>query len=89
MASYENVDHREPRYILPKFEDLPPVAGQPQGCLWGFFDKPGKKDELGSKFGLCFLPYSKIFDVISSQLPQPIGGAGGSKRDPIRKSCPA
>lgn len=36
-------------YIFPAFDDLPPVPGQPQGCLWGFFDKDGKKDELEIK----------------------------------------
>lgn len=32
---------------LPKFDDLPPVKGMPQGCAWGIFDKDGKKDHLG------------------------------------------
>lgn len=35
-------------YQFPKFEELPKVEGEPQGCLWGFFDKDGKKDEIGS-----------------------------------------
>jgi hypothetical protein len=30
------------------FDELPKVEGEPQGCLWGFFDKDGKKDECGS-----------------------------------------
>jgi hypothetical protein len=34
---------------FPAFDDLPKVEGQPQGCLWGFFDKDGKKDQIGSK----------------------------------------
>lgn len=33
---------------FPAFDELPKVEGEPQGCLWGFFDKDGKKDELGS-----------------------------------------
>lgn len=33
---------------LPKFDDLPPVEGMPQGCAWGIFDKDGKKDVLGT-----------------------------------------
>jgi hypothetical protein len=33
---------------FPKFDDLPKVEGEPQGSLWGFFDKDGKKDEVGS-----------------------------------------
>ncbi|KAJ6063341.1 uncharacterized protein N7446_007461 [Penicillium canescens] len=33
---------------LPKFDDLPPVEGMPQGCAWGVFDKNGIKDLLGT-----------------------------------------
>jgi hypothetical protein len=36
-------------YVFPPFDELPRVEGQPQGCLWGFFNQDGKKDELGSK----------------------------------------
>lgn len=36
------------KYTFPAFDDLPKVPGQPQGCLWGFFDKDGQLDELGS-----------------------------------------
>lgn len=36
-------------YEFPDFDQLPSVPGQPQGCLWGFFDRGGKKDELGSE----------------------------------------
>ncbi|CAG8418414.1 unnamed protein product [Penicillium salamii] len=35
-------------FDFPKLGDLPSVKGQPQGCLWGFFDRDGKKDELGT-----------------------------------------
>ncbi|KAK6851720.1 hypothetical protein PG995_011845 [Apiospora arundinis] len=35
-------------YTFPKFEDLPPVPGAPQGCLWGFYDRDGQKDKIGS-----------------------------------------
>ncbi|RYO99964.1 hypothetical protein DL763_001095 [Monosporascus cannonballus] len=38
MAQYNNI---------PDFDSLPPVAGMPQGCAWGFFDKDGKKDVYG------------------------------------------
>ena len=37
-------------YKFPAFDDLPKVEGMPQGNLWGFFDKDGKKDEVGSTF---------------------------------------
>lgn len=36
-------------YVFPEFDDLPRIEGQVQGCLWGFFDKDGRKDQLGSK----------------------------------------
>lgn len=35
---------------FPAFDDLPKVQGEPQGSLWGFFDKNGEKDEIGSTF---------------------------------------
>jgi len=38
-----------PTYKFPDFDDMPSVPNMPQGCAWGFFDKDGKKDELGSK----------------------------------------
>lgn len=37
-------------YEFPEFDQLPPVPGQPQGSLWGFFDRGAEKDELGSEF---------------------------------------
>lgn len=33
---------------FPAFDQLPSVQGQPQGCLWGFFDKDGRHDEIGT-----------------------------------------
>jgi hypothetical protein len=33
---------------IPKFDDLPPVKGMPQGCAWGVFDQDGKKDVYGT-----------------------------------------
>jgi hypothetical protein len=42
-----------PTYTFPDFDDMPPVPNMPQGNAWGFFDKDGKKDEIGSK--LCQL----------------------------------
>ncbi|KAL2840289.1 hypothetical protein BJY01DRAFT_236789 [Aspergillus pseudoustus] len=35
-------------YIFPSFDEAPPVPGTPQGCLWGFYDRHGLKDEIGS-----------------------------------------
>lgn len=34
-------------FVFPAFEDVPLIEGLPQGYLWGFYDKDGKKDELG------------------------------------------
>lgn len=36
-----------PDYHFPELDNLPAVNGQPQGCLWGFYDREGKKDEAG------------------------------------------
>ncbi|KZL74875.1 hypothetical protein CI238_07522 [Colletotrichum incanum] len=35
-------------YKFPRFDELPRIEGQPQGCLWGFFDRGGEKDQLGT-----------------------------------------
>lgn len=43
---------------FPKFDDLPKVEGEPQGSLWGFFDKNGKKDEVGSTSGSSPAPHA-------------------------------
>ncbi|KAF2439120.1 hypothetical protein P171DRAFT_131948 [Karstenula rhodostoma CBS 690.94] len=33
---------------FPAFDDLPKVDGEPQGSIWGFFNKYGKEDECGT-----------------------------------------
>jgi len=33
---------------IPDFDSLPPVKGMPQGCSWGFWNKGGKRDNLGT-----------------------------------------
>ncbi|KAL2864268.1 uncharacterized protein BJX67DRAFT_383929 [Aspergillus lucknowensis] len=38
----------EAEYVFPNFDDTTPVPGAPKGCLWGFFDRDGKKDEIGT-----------------------------------------
>ncbi|KAK4556235.1 hypothetical protein LTR86_006932 [Recurvomyces mirabilis] len=40
-------------YTFPSFEDLPKVSGTPQGCVWGFYDRDGKKDEVGCDLSLA------------------------------------
>ena len=42
-------------YNFPAFDDLPKVDGMPQGSIWGFYDKDGKKDEVGGKSPSCRL----------------------------------
>jgi hypothetical protein len=49
IASTLNVGTSSQRQF-PAFDDLPKVDGEPQGCIWGFFDKDGVKDECGSMF---------------------------------------
>lgn len=44
----------EREYAFPDFDELPKIEGQPQGCLWGFFDRDGKKDEVGSMSAFFF-----------------------------------
>ena len=35
-------------YTFPGWDDLPHVPGAPQGCVWGFYDQGGRKDEIGA-----------------------------------------
>jgi len=35
-------------YKFPAFDDLPKVKDMPQGSIWGFFDKDGEKDQVGT-----------------------------------------
>ncbi|KAJ5382249.1 hypothetical protein N7517_000160 [Penicillium concentricum] len=48
MTSTLHDNYNSDRIVFPSFDELPPVPGQPQGSLWNFFDKDGKKDELGT-----------------------------------------
>ena len=48
IASTLGANNMASEYHIPAMEDLPKVEGQHQGCLWGFFDKDGKRDECGS-----------------------------------------
>lgn len=54
------------KYSFPAFDDLPSVPGQPQGCLWGFFDKDGNKDELGSE--LRHAPLHCLLEILTQTL---------------------
>jgi hypothetical protein len=74
-----------PTYTFPDFDSMPPVKDMPQGCAWGFFDKDGKKDELGSKHLKPLCPpitinegrYNMVADTISTQPPHPRGRTRG------------
>jgi hypothetical protein len=35
-------------HIFPAFDDLPKIPGQPQGCMWGYWDNGPIKDEIGT-----------------------------------------
>ena len=39
-------------YKFPAFDELPKIEGMPQGSIWGFYDKNGKKDEVGCMLSL-------------------------------------
>lgn len=34
-------------YVFENFDETKKVEGTPQGCLWGFYDEDGKKDQVG------------------------------------------
>ncbi|KAL3462131.1 hypothetical protein BJX64DRAFT_299760 [Aspergillus heterothallicus] len=38
----------ETKYTFPPFDAAPRIPGTPQGCLWGIYDRPGVKDQIGS-----------------------------------------
>ncbi|KAK5126095.1 hypothetical protein LTR85_011450 [Meristemomyces frigidus] len=56
----------QPHFSFPSFDQLPRVEGQPQGCLWGMFDKPGQKDEVGTLNLLTRLVVQKASQEIST-----------------------
>lgn len=68
MADYSN---------LPDFDSLPKVKDMPQGCVWGLFDKDGKKDHLGCLNLLSTKVVQEAFkearDGVSISLNWPIG----------------
>jgi hypothetical protein len=47
-------------YRFPAFDDLPKVDGMPQGNIWGFYDKGGKKDEVGGNLLLSLIIQSTL-----------------------------
>lgn len=46
VVTLENMS-TEKVYTFPTIENLPRVGHYPQGCLWGFYDNNGEKDEIG------------------------------------------
>ena len=64
--------------IVPDFDDLPAVPGQPKGVAWGIFDTDGKKDVYGT---LNFLTptiiaaaATEVKDGVSISLNWPLNG---------------
>lgn len=49
ISAIANTITGRPTHNFPEFDQLAKVEGQPQGCIWGHFDKDGKKDEVGSE----------------------------------------
>lgn len=68
MADYSNI---------PDFDSLPKVKDMPQGCVWGIFDKDGKKDHLGClnllSPAVVKEAYKEARDGVSVSLNWPIG----------------
>lgn len=48
LSSLASTFSSQPAHSFPPFDQLPPVPNQPQGSLWGFFDKSDEKDEIGT-----------------------------------------
>jgi hypothetical protein len=51
-------------YTFPAFDDLPKVKDMPQGSIWGFYDKDGKKDEVGG------MPLRRRHHIVKSRANQ-------------------
>ncbi|KAF9886575.1 hypothetical protein FE257_011347 [Aspergillus nanangensis] len=45
---FEMASLHDGQQSLPSFDELPLVAGMPTGCTWGFWDRDGEPDELGT-----------------------------------------
>jgi hypothetical protein len=54
---------------FPAFDELPKVNGMPQGSIWGFYDKNGKKDEVGGMSHLCPFLCTLRSQVLKQQQP--------------------
>jgi hypothetical protein len=39
--------NKHDEYVFPAFDELHRVEGAPLGCLWGFYDHNGVKDQVG------------------------------------------
>ena len=90
-----NIWSQHDTYTFPAFDDLPKVPNQPQGCMWGFYDKDGKKDEVGCTHSLpraVVRPLNKAVlmqSVTSSnQPPHTVRRESRQSRGPIRATRP-
>lgn len=51
-------------HVFPAFDDLPKRGGVPDGSIWGFYDKYGKKDEIGcTSFSIVYASNSTIINI--------------------------
>lgn len=74
-------------YNFPAFDDLPKVDGMPQGSIWGFYDKDGKKDEAGGMLSLDDAIRALIHK--SRQSPHTVRCVGSLTRDQYGRANPA
>jgi hypothetical protein len=68
-------------YNFPAFDDLPKVDSMPQGSIWGFYDKDGKKDEAGGMTSRDAPYHDHMLTHRSRQPPHPIRCASRISRD--------
>lgn len=64
---------------IPDFDDLPAVDGMPQGCAWGIFDEPGKRDDVHGTLNLLTPDVvrkatQEVRDGVSISLNWPLNG---------------
>jgi|TARA_R110002003_G_scaffold388_13_gene19372 hypothetical protein len=75
-------------YKFPAFDELPKVDGMPQGSIWGFYDKDGKKDEAGGKLDFTLLRFDHELTFGSRQPPDTIRRSGRFPGDHHRRAHP-
>lgn len=59
-------DYTDKVYVFSTFDEAEPVPGTPQGCLWGFYDRNGVKDQIGCEIGIRREVYDGLMRVQQS-----------------------